>query len=472
MSPEMLARAGHGPTLDFYSLGALLFEMLTGLPPFYSRNRQEMYRRIISEAIAVPSYISTSAGSLIKGLLKKNPGERLGAKGMEEVKRHPYLSNVNWEELLKKKITPPIKLEVRASNFDPEYTSMRFSLNELGYNDNELRSQSLTENDLEVNKKRVNQPELTLTSSREFKSSIKNENKKQVQMLGKLALQSKMFPGYAFSRDTKAIEKKTSCETEYESNTTPKRTRAQKKPPNPYKQVVLVKAVSLRGENEESNLDLADNEDYAEFNNSVLRSDEKEELGEYDTRKLIKEEVSSVNGNIVKLNDELCGIISERKRSIKAIMPVLEVKKVVRKKPPAIRTQALAAPATKFKYLQANYENCYRRIDKGNGKVPFRRVNNSVTDKYENYTSNVKTSGNCDNKFIVKRRSRVVQRMSEYQTSLIKSASKDLDFTKVDILINGKACYNHSNNKVNNNIQIRISSWCRLRRRTQRRGIS
>ena len=48
MSPEMLAQGrSHGRSLDFYSLGALLFEMLTGLPPHFSENREEMYRNIL-----------------------------------------------------------------------------------------------------------------------------------------------------------------------------------------------------------------------------------------------------------------------------------------------------------------------------------------------------------------------------------------------------------------------------------------
>lgn len=43
MSPEMLKGDGHGREVDFYSLGALLYEMLTGLPPYYDRNRDNMY---------------------------------------------------------------------------------------------------------------------------------------------------------------------------------------------------------------------------------------------------------------------------------------------------------------------------------------------------------------------------------------------------------------------------------------------
>lgn len=54
MSPEMLKGEGHDYAVDFYSLGAILFEMLTGLPPFYSTNVNEMYANIVAQPLDLP----------------------------------------------------------------------------------------------------------------------------------------------------------------------------------------------------------------------------------------------------------------------------------------------------------------------------------------------------------------------------------------------------------------------------------
>lgn len=130
MSPEMLLRSGHGFPVDLYSLGVLLFEMLTGLTPHYSTNRQEMYNKILSDSVSIPSYVSCQAKSLLEGLLRKDPRERLGRRGLWEVKRHPYLANIDWHRLLKGEASPPFKPSIKGSNFDEEYISMEVNWSE------------------------------------------------------------------------------------------------------------------------------------------------------------------------------------------------------------------------------------------------------------------------------------------------------------------------------------------------------
>lgn len=102
--------------VDFYSLGALLYEMLTGLPPLYNNSREEMYANIVSREPSYPNYLSREAVTLLKGLLCKDPNKRLGSKfGVEEIKQMQFCSGIEWDLLLKKKIrNVPIKPILKA----------------------------------------------------------------------------------------------------------------------------------------------------------------------------------------------------------------------------------------------------------------------------------------------------------------------------------------------------------------------
>lgn len=69
MAPEMLVRKGHNFMVDCYCLGALLFEFVVGLPPFYSRNTNEIYNSILYEEVVLPSYLSKPLQDLLHSLL-------------------------------------------------------------------------------------------------------------------------------------------------------------------------------------------------------------------------------------------------------------------------------------------------------------------------------------------------------------------------------------------------------------------
>jgi len=108
-----------------YQIGAILYEMLTGLPPFYTPNREELFQKIKYYALKYPPYLSPNARSLLDGLFQKEPSKRLGSGsgGAEEIKAHPWFNGVDWNVIMKKEIKAPfipvIKNDVDVSNFDP-----------------------------------------------------------------------------------------------------------------------------------------------------------------------------------------------------------------------------------------------------------------------------------------------------------------------------------------------------------------
>ncbi|KAG1768878.1 kinase-like domain-containing protein [Suillus placidus] len=128
IAPELLESQGYTKTVDWWTLGVLLYEMMTGLPPFYDENVNVMYQRILSDPLLFPSDMPSEARSVMIGLLQRDPARRLGANGGEEIKRHPFFAKyVDWNRLLHKKIQPPFKPSVESvldvANFDPDFTN-------------------------------------------------------------------------------------------------------------------------------------------------------------------------------------------------------------------------------------------------------------------------------------------------------------------------------------------------------------
>jgi serine/threonine protein kinase len=79
LAPEMLSRSGHGFALDWYSVGALTFELLTGLPPFYTNDKKQLFHNILRGHLVIPDYLSPKARDLIQRLLHRDPKQRLGS---------------------------------------------------------------------------------------------------------------------------------------------------------------------------------------------------------------------------------------------------------------------------------------------------------------------------------------------------------------------------------------------------------
>ncbi|KAL2885479.1 serine/threonine-protein kinase sck1 [Ceratocystis lukuohia] len=130
LAPEVLLdESGYTKMVDFWSLGVLVFEMCCGWSPFYADDTQQMYKNIAFGKVRFPrDVLSVEGRSFVKGLLNRNPKHRLGAHGdAEELKGHPFFSDINWDQLARKLITPPFKptllSDTDVSYFDPEFTT-------------------------------------------------------------------------------------------------------------------------------------------------------------------------------------------------------------------------------------------------------------------------------------------------------------------------------------------------------------
>jgi len=113
LAPEVLRGQGHGTPVDWWSLGTLVFEMLTGLPPFYSANTNVMYQKILSSELRFPPEMSGDCRSFLSGLLERDPAKRMNG---EDVIKHPWLSSIDWDKLLKKQIPAPWKPPVSSES--------------------------------------------------------------------------------------------------------------------------------------------------------------------------------------------------------------------------------------------------------------------------------------------------------------------------------------------------------------------
>lgn len=126
VAPEVILNKGHDISADYWSLGVLMFELLTGTPPFTGPDPMKTYNSILKgiDAVEFPRDITKTANHLIKRLCRDNPAERLGYQrgGIKDIQKHKWFEGFYWDALKTRKLQPPIIPTVRsvldASNFD------------------------------------------------------------------------------------------------------------------------------------------------------------------------------------------------------------------------------------------------------------------------------------------------------------------------------------------------------------------
>ncbi|KAH7124715.1 hypothetical protein EDB81DRAFT_911886 [Dactylonectria macrodidyma] len=105
-APELLLGRAVSRMADWWTLGILLHEMLTGLPPFYHKDADEKQQRIIGQGLRFPDELSSAAKDVLIRLLDKDPAKRLGVGGASQVKSHAFFHGTKWDEVQQKNPTP------------------------------------------------------------------------------------------------------------------------------------------------------------------------------------------------------------------------------------------------------------------------------------------------------------------------------------------------------------------------------
>ena len=172
MAPEVLSQQGHGFCVDYWGLGMLTYEMMTGLPPWYTTDRAKLFRRLRSAPLDIPPYFSAPSAAFTQALLERNPRRRLGVTGIRAAMENEFFKSISWRALYGRRVEAPIRpcegwtppsnespapdqqqqqhqqqipsgiptdLDAATANFDNQFTRMPVdSVNENGDDDEDL----------------------------------------------------------------------------------------------------------------------------------------------------------------------------------------------------------------------------------------------------------------------------------------------------------------------------------------------
>lgn len=134
LAPEVILRKGHGWAIDWWALGVVIHELLTGLPPWYVNNALEMQRRIVYDPLSLSSSsLPETSRPTIAGLLDKSPLKRLGSReGLKSIQTSPFFRSLDWSAMAEAKVPAPflpvIEHEKDVKYFSEEFLNMRVEI--------------------------------------------------------------------------------------------------------------------------------------------------------------------------------------------------------------------------------------------------------------------------------------------------------------------------------------------------------
>jgi serine/threonine protein kinase len=134
MAPEVIQGKPYGKACDWWSLGALGYDLLTGSPPFRANNHAKLQEKIVKQKLTLPYFLGPDAKDLLTRLLRKEPSKRLGyhmQKDLQIIKKHRFFRKIDWAALERRELSPPIQPVVTdpalAENFSADFTHLPLS---------------------------------------------------------------------------------------------------------------------------------------------------------------------------------------------------------------------------------------------------------------------------------------------------------------------------------------------------------
>ncbi|KAF1812779.1 kinase-like protein [Eremomyces bilateralis CBS 781.70] len=131
MAPEMIDGRSYGFSVDWWALGAIGYDLLTGSYPFKGNNDKALRTNIVKAKLNLPYYLSPDAKDLLTRLMRKEPNKRLGAhmpKDLDTLKKHRFFRAIDWRKLARREAEPPIQPLITdpelAENFAREFTEV------------------------------------------------------------------------------------------------------------------------------------------------------------------------------------------------------------------------------------------------------------------------------------------------------------------------------------------------------------
>ena len=141
MAPEVVLRSSHGFVADFWALGVILYELMKGERPYPGTNRKEYKMQLLAKEIQIkegtqPKNWSNESIDFLNKLLKRKQLERIGIKGIEEVKNHKWFKNINWKDIEIMKMKSPFIPKIIGEYYDYNNLETYLNSNKIKENDN------------------------------------------------------------------------------------------------------------------------------------------------------------------------------------------------------------------------------------------------------------------------------------------------------------------------------------------------